>query len=294
MAAIALGYAASSAAGALGLGTLLTAGASLAGAYYGGKIDRKLFGKNTNVEGSRLTDLMVQGSSYGGMLPIVYGQARIAGNVIWALPLQEHASKKKTGGGGKGGGGGDTVTTTTYSYTATLAVAICEGPITEIVRVWADAEMIDTSQTSNGSYTLYYGDEDQLPDPVMSTYYPAGQTPGYRGTAYVVIKDFPLDKYGNRIPNFTFEVKRIIKLPGDLEDKITDVTLIPGAGEYVYDTVVQTKTSGQQTVSGAFVQGGKTENINQHNLASKADVLVALDDLQTNLPNIQWVSVVAN
>ncbi len=51
----------------------------------------------------------------------------------------------------------------------------------------------------------------------------------------MVIKDFPLGDFGNRIPNLTFEVRRTLKKAFDLEDKIKDITIIPGAGEYVYD-----------------------------------------------------------
>ncbi len=296
MAAIVLAAAASQGAAALGAGTFFASLAGGVGGYLGGFIDRSIFGSKAriNQEGARLTDLMVQASSYGKAIPLVYGNARIAGNIIWSRPIQEHiTTTTQSSGGGKGGGGGGSVetTTTTYTYTASIAVAICEGPISEVVRVWADAKQLDLTQ---GSYTLYLGDETQLPDTYISTFLPAGQTPGYRGMAYVVIKDFPLGDYGNRIPNFTFEVRRTLKKAFDLEDKIKDITIIPGAGEYVYDTVVQEKQSGQQDVAGNFVQGGKVEKINQNNLSAKADTLVALDNLEANLPNVEWVSVVVN
>lgn len=296
MAAIVLAAAASSAASSIGAGAFAAALAGGVGGYLGGFIDRSIFGSKAriNQEGSRLTDLMVQASTYGKSIPVVYGNARIAGNVIWSRPIQEHVTTTtQSSGGGKGGGGGGSVetTTTTYTYTASLAVAICEGAISEVVRVWADAKQLDLTA---GSYSLYLGDETQLSDTFMSSFYPAGQTPAYRGTAYVVIKDFPLGDFGNRIPNFTFEVRRTLKKPFDLEDKIKDITIIPGAGEFVYDTVVQEKTSGQQDVSGNFVQGGKVTKMNLNNLNNKADVLVALDNLKANLPNVEWVSVVVN
>jgi len=296
MAAIVLAAAASSAASSLGAGTFFAAVAGGAGGFLGGFIDRAIFGggkAKINQEGSRLTDLMVQASTYGKAIPVVYGNARIAGNVIWSQPIQEHVTTStQSSGGGKGGGGGGVETTTTsYTYTASLAIAICEGAISELVRVWADAKQLDLTA---GSYTLYLGDETQLPDSFISTFYPAGQTPAYRGMAYVVIKDFPLADFGNRIPNFTFEVLRTMKKPNDLEDKIKEITLIPGAGEYVYDTVVQEKTSGQQDAGGNFVQGGKVSKINLNNLSNKADILVALDNLKTTLPNVEWVSVVIN
>ncbi len=295
MAAIVLAAAASQGAAALGAGTFFAAVAGGVGGYLGGFIDRSIFGGKAriNQEGARLTDLMVQASSYGKAIPLIYGNSRIAGNIIWSRPIQEHVTTTtQSSGGGKGGGGGSVETTTTsYTYTASLAVAICEGAITEVVRVWADAKQLDLTQ---GSYTLYLGDEDQLPDTFISSFFPAGQTPGYRGMAYVVIKDFPLGDYGNRIPNFTFEVRRTMKKPFDLEDKIKDITIIPGAGEYVYDTVVQEKTSGQQDAGGNFVQGGKVVKLNQNNLSNKADALVALDNLKATLPNVEWVSVVIN
>ena len=296
MAAIVLAAAASSAATSLGAGTFLAAVAGGAGGFLGGFVDRAIFGSKTriNQEGSRITDLMVQSSTYGKSIPLVYGNARIAGNIIWSRPIQEHiTTTTQSSGGGKGGGGGGSVetTTTSYTYTASLAVAICEGPITEVVRVWADSKQLDLTQ---GSYTLYLGDESQLPDTYMASFFPAGQVSAHRGMAYVVIKDFPLADYGNRIPNFTFEVRRTLKKPFDLEDKIKDITLIPGAGENVYDTVVQEKQYGQQDVMGNFVQGGKVLKQNLNNLNNKADVLVALDNLKATLPNVEWVSVVLN
>jgi len=296
MAAIVLAAAASSAASSLGAGAFFAAVAGGAGGFLGGFIDRAIFGggkAKINQEGSRLTDLMVQASTYGKAIPVVYGNARIAGNVIWSQPIQEHVTTStQSSGGGKGGGGGGVETTTTsYTYTASLAIAICEGAISELVRVWADAKQLDLTA---GSYTLYLGDETQLPDSFISTFYPAGQTPAYRGMAYVVIKDFPLADFGNRIPNFTFEVRRTMKKPNDLEDKIKEITIIPGAGEFVYDTVVQEKTSGQQDAGGNFVQGGKVSKINLNNLSNKADMLVALDNLKATLPNVEWVSVVVN
>lgn len=296
MASIVLAAAASSAATSLGAGTFLAAVAGGMGGYLGGFVDRSIFGSKAriNQEGARLTDLMVQSSSYGKTVPLIYGNARIAGNIIWSRPIQEHVTTStQSSGGGKGGGGGGSVTTTTttYSYTVSLAVAICAGPITEVVRVWADAKQLDLTQ---GSYSLYLGTENQLPDTFMASFHPAGRTPAYRGMAYVVIKNFPLGDYGNRIPNFTFEVRRTLKKPFDLEDKVTDITLIPGAGEYVYDTVVQEKQYGQQDVAGNFVQGGTVIKLNQNNLSAKADVLAALDDLKKTLPNVEWVSVVVN
>ena len=80
-------------------------------------------------DGPRMTDLHVHNSSYGVMIPIVYGTIRIAGNVIWATDWVEHEQHT----GGKGG-----PESTSYTYTISYAVAICEGEIAGVLRIWAD------------------------------------------------------------------------------------------------------------------------------------------------------------
>ncbi len=132
-------------------------------------------------EGSRFTDLSVQSSTYGKAIPLVYGNSRIAGNLIWANPIEEHVTTTtQNTGGGKGSSSAVESSATTYTYTADFAVSICEGAITELVRVWADSKQLDLSQ---GEYTLYYGNETQLPDSHIASFFPSGQTPAYRGMA---------------------------------------------------------------------------------------------------------------
>ena len=100
----------------------------------------------SEVEGSRLNDLKVTSSSFGVVQPIVYGQVRIAGNVIWSTPIQEQKTTTTTRQGKGGGGPSATSTQTSYSYFGTFAVAFCEGPIEKVQRIWADSKLIwDTS-----------------------------------------------------------------------------------------------------------------------------------------------------
>lgn len=266
------------------------------GGAVGGLIDDAVFGVPTHHrEGARLADLSVQVSTYGKMIPLLYGTVRIAGNVIWSRPIKETATTStSSSGGGKGGGGGAKTSTTSYSYSISLAIAVCEGKIQEILRVWADAKQLDLSQ---GTYRIYKGDEEQLPDPFIESFEGTGNTPAYRGMAYVVIEDFPLADFGNRIPNFTFEVKKPAKSPdynGEaVEDMIQGMIMIPGAGEFVYDTVTQYKMPGEEA-GGSFVQGGVQTAINQHTSEGVANALVSLDQLGETCPNLGWVAVVAS
>lgn len=265
------------------------------GAQVGTIVDNKLFEPDSpNGVSSRFLDVAVQSSAYGSMIPIVYGQNRIGGNIIWSRPILETATTTSTSsGGGKGGGSGKiTQTQTNYSYSVTLAIAICEGEVDEIVRVWADSKVVNLN---DGIFRLYKGSETQTPDSLIESIEGAGNTPAYRGLCYVVIEDFPLAAFGNRIPNFTFEVKRhFLALDSEdepVEELIKSVTLIPGAGEYVYDDTVQYKVPGQ-LIGPNWVQQGNRTRINQNNRDGVADGLVALDQLAVTLPNVEWVSVV--
>jgi hypothetical protein len=156
------------------------------------------------VEGPRLKNLHLQGSEYGKMIPIVYGTMRVAGNIIWQTDLTEHTHTS----GGKGG-----PNVTTYTYTASFAVKICEGPIVGIRRVWAAGTLIFDA-TPGGAVldpipmTIYLGTDDQLPDPTMESVIGVGHVPADRGYAKAVLTDWDLGPYGNMIPQLNFEVQQ--------------------------------------------------------------------------------------
>lgn len=173
----------------------------------GSLIGAGAFGEKT--QGPRLQDTKVQISSYGAAIPIPYGGVRLAGNVIWSTDLDEHASES----GGKGG-----PSVTNYSYSVSCAVAIADRPIGGIRRIWADAKLVydaredataeaQAASTMFAEYmTVYLGNETQLPDPTIEAAEGAGTVEAYRGVAYVVFTDLPLGDYGNRVPNFSFEI----------------------------------------------------------------------------------------
>jgi hypothetical protein len=86
-----------------------------------------------------LSDMSVQTSGYGRCIPVVYGRARVAANLVYyddfdAIP---HTEVQRTGKGG----GGTRDYDTTYTYTATVILAICEGPVQGVGTVWVDKEV---------------------------------------------------------------------------------------------------------------------------------------------------------
>ncbi len=96
---------------------------------------------------------------------------------------------------------------TQYRYYANFAVALCEGEVTRLGRVWADGDEITLSDYT---YRFYPGSDTQLPDSLIEAKEGAGNAPAYRGTAYVVFERLPLEDFGNRIPQLNFEVFRAV------------------------------------------------------------------------------------
>lgn len=187
-------------------------GVTLGGVLFPPKLGEQELGK--------LDDLRLSGSGYGATIPQVWGKVRIGGNIIWATDLTQHVQKKKQKS--KGGGG---QTTKTYSYSSSFAIAVCKGEC-DILRIWAEDQLLyDASESPETKYniTLYRGDEIQLPDPLISSLTVAN--PAYRGICYALFEDFLLTDFGNRIPNFSFEVDTGVKT---LEDVLTDLATQSG------------------------------------------------------------------
>ncbi|MCE1235099.1 MAG: glycoside hydrolase/phage tail family protein [Hyphomicrobiales bacterium] len=264
MATLLLAAAGASLGGSLGVGA--TIGQAI-GAVAGAVIDRALLRSNVSLSGSRLKDLDVQASTEGEPIQRVYGRVRIAGQVIWATRYEEEAVVETQGG--KGG-----VSSTTWNYYGNFAVGLCEGPIRRIARVWADGVLLDLDAVT---MRVHLGGEDQEPDALILARQ-GGPAPAYRGLAYVVFERLPLDEWGNRIPQLTFEVIRVVDT---LEDKVRALTMIPGATEFGYAT-----TPLDRYVSGAAVAE------NRHVTTARTDFLAALDEATELCPNLRRIAVV--
>ncbi|MDX5495361.1 MAG: glycoside hydrolase TIM-barrel-like domain-containing protein [Wolbachia endosymbiont of Nomada marshamella] len=254
------------------------------GALLGAQLDGAMFSLDAEqkvTHGARLKNLQVQTSTYGRTIPIIYGTARIAGNIIWSQPIKEEAitTKSKIGRG----------MNVEYNYYATLAIAICKGKVEKLNRIWADTTSLSFDEID---YTFYRGTEDQNPDPFMSS---IEGVPAYRGISYIVIKNFPLADYNNRVPVFTFEVQTILKPSGfSVVENIQNINIIPGSGEFVYDTKIQKKIAQEKISSNQYIPYGLAQRVNHNNHTKKSDAVLSLDQLKGDLPNVEWVSVVVN
>jgi hypothetical protein len=254
-----------------GLGGAIGGGfGRIVGGALGGAIDRGLVSslEPTRQRGPRLETLKVQSSADGAPMSCVFGRARVTGQVIWAARFLERRNESR---GGKGGS-----RTAEYDYSLSFAVAICEGPIDGVGRVWADGQPLDLSGVT---MRVHRGASDQMPDPLIEAV--EGAAPAYRGTAYAVFEDLPLTRFGNRPPQLGFEVFRRPQGEG-LENKLEGVCLIPGAGEFVLATETVLRREGLT----------RTRAENAHNGEGRPDLEVSLDQLQAQCPNLKRVSLV--
>lgn len=212
------------------------------GAAIGGYVDQQLFGPGDQ-EGPRLGDLRVTTSTYGAPIPLIYGpENRVAGNIIWASDLIE--TSKETGGGK---GGGPSITEYSYRVSCAVSLsgrpvtnlkriwannkviydadAVLDfspnhplPPVDQVNGQIVTKDFLDESfspelTVARGTHSVmdevrfYPGSAVQIADTVMESFEGVGNVPGYRNTAYVVIKDLQLADFGNRIPNFEFELE---------------------------------------------------------------------------------------
>lgn len=182
------------------------------------------------LEGLRLDDLTLNTSDYGLSLNYGAGTPRFDGLAcIFAEKLKEVKRRRKT----KGGKFND------YTYYGTWADVLCDLQIDRVLQIWFDRNLVYDVEHAGpvspfeleagpggliGSLfdqlglgggienfmTIYLGTEDQEPDPRMAATLDAihgeGSTSAFRGVAYIVFKDVPLEKLGNRRPQVSVRV----------------------------------------------------------------------------------------
>ena len=200
-------------------------GASLGGAA-GGVAGSVFFPEKPDVKSTpppQPRENRVQVSSYGAMIPEVEGVKRFAGNILWAGPTVETVRRSRHRQDGVRYYENELI------YTRTLVILFCKGPISGISRVWVDHETFVDFRDAGGAYfppaagelaqanidasdkladqyfRIYYGTEDQLPDPTYEAGVGAGRAPAFRGWCYMVFPDFPVGRFGT-LPNIEAEL----------------------------------------------------------------------------------------
>ncbi|MDS9466011.1 glycoside hydrolase TIM-barrel-like domain-containing protein [Paracoccus sp. MBLB3053] len=244
------------------------------GATVGNALDQRLLGGGSKaVATGRIDRLRIQSAGEGTPIPQIWGQMRVSGHVIWAGELIETSERR-------GGGKGTAPSVTEYGYRLSFALALCEGPILGIGRVWADGEEVSPDDLN---LRVYLGREDQLPDPVIVAE-EGDDAPAYRGIAYVVLENLLLERWGNRVPQLSFEVTRAADQGRGLSRQVEAVAMIPGTGEYSLATTPVTYDFGL----------GETRVVNRNTPSAKTDFSASMRTLACELPNVRSISLVVS
>jgi hypothetical protein len=154
-------------------------------------------------EGPRLKSRKVPLSDYGADIPRIRGVMPLNGQIIWS-PKNYREEKKKRGKiGGK---------SIEYVYYGDFAYAFNSGTIaginllklngeTKVNLLSKKTKVLSDSKDFLSKYcTIYNGSESQSPNPTIQSVDGAANTPAYRGTSYLFLRDFPLTESGNRPP----------------------------------------------------------------------------------------------
>lgn len=206
------------------------------------------------IEGPRLDDLKFTSGDYGAAIPLVWGKRRLQTPIFWAEDLREVKQQRKTKGG----------KFNEYTYFGTWAVALADHEIAGVTRIWFDTHLVfdltgvgpvtpfdftgsedgggklgntagDGAGFSADNMAIYYGTEAQGVDPRMEATVEAaqgeGSCPAYKGLSYIVFKDVPLEKLGNRIPQVAVEVAT--STSGSIPTEAKAYTYDPGSSAFM-------------------------------------------------------------
>ena len=168
-------------------------------------------GKSTTSRADMIADFQINTASYGEVVPEILGTTRVSGNIIDYDDFTPHEHRSTTKAGK---GGGAKHTNITYTYSVAAAIALCEGPIAGIGKVWRDKEVYQYPNEKI-ELTLFNGEIAQTPWPYMLSKHPEKALP-YSGLAYMAgVVD--LGERGS-LPQYNFEVYGKLRDTGDGTD----------------------------------------------------------------------------
>jgi hypothetical protein len=141
----------------------------------------------------------IQSSCYGNVVPVIYGQARVTGNLVWYGDFQAIPVQSASGNGGKGGSSNSG--STSYDYKASFIFALGEGTLGGVVNVWASKSKKTFANSGLGFANGHLGQADWG---YLDTKFPTAAL-GYSGLSYVNAMAYDLGSSA-QLPNLSYEV----------------------------------------------------------------------------------------
>lgn len=169
-------------------------------------------------EENRINALQIQQSTYGTVIPVIFGTNRTAGNLIDYMDFTAIPHTKTTTTGGKGGGK-VTSKETTYTYEVAVIFGLCEGTVAKFGKVWQDKEIYDSPEKLR--FVGFTGAPGQQAWDYMKSKHPE-RALCYPATAYLAAPNLNLHSTGS-LPNLNFEVYGKLIYPGKLDAHPADI-----------------------------------------------------------------------
>lgn len=190
------------------------------GAYFGGSTGAQIGWAIGSVVGNAVDPQVIKGPSIGDLAaqtsqegvprPIVFALSQpVSGNIVMCTTPRIVTKRQRQGKGGP--------VTETQSVYRSYAVAICEGPNVQLIRVWSNGKLTYDARPGQpdpgnakflANAVFHSGDWDQMPDSHMQAAFGAANTPAMRGTAYIAWHDIDLTNQGGAVPQYVFQVMR--------------------------------------------------------------------------------------
>lgn len=165
----------------------------------------------------------VQISTYGAPIPVLYGDGKLAGNIVYMSDIAETVNRSRHRQEG----------VRYYEmeklYTSTFAICFCEAVGGKsVARIWVNGKVfadyrdpageyypsgdsalaeanLETSVARGEVWFSVYDGTQTTHDAALAAILGAAETPVYKGLLYVVFRDFPVGEFGG-IPNVEIEV----------------------------------------------------------------------------------------
>ena len=204
------------------------------------------------------------------MIPRVYGRMRTGGNIIWATDFREVVTTTRPGR--RRQGRRRRWRRRGHRIQLLLPASPWRSPRARSAASAASGPTAKPSTCRARSCACTGAPRTQLPDPHIEALEGAGNAPAYRGTAYVVFEELPLERFGNRLPQLSFEVIRPSADPEAAEQLLRAVNIIPSAGEFVYATEPISRKLGE----------GESIPENVNSTLGMPDFLASLDQLEAS------------
>lgn len=158
-------------------------------------------GKTISTSETKAEALALQSSAQGVTIPVVHGTARISGNLVDYLDFKAIPHTTTQSSGGKGGG--PKFSNTTYTYSVSLVMGLCEGPVSSVTKVWRGKATFPSPGAIGG--TLLGGAVGQAVWSPLTTIYGGSHALAYSGLACVAAQDYDLGGTA-QVENHNFEV----------------------------------------------------------------------------------------